>query len=102
MRKSFGDKQVLNGIDLTVQEGQFLAIIGKNGCGKREWIVAVGAKTAFIAPGSPWENGYCESLNSKLCDELLNGEIFYSLAEAMVIIEAWRRYYNTERPHSSL
>ena len=68
----------------------------------RDWIVAVGAKTAFIEPGSPWENGYCESFNSKLRDELLNGEIFYSLAEAKVIIEAWRRYYNTERPHSSL
>ncbi len=68
----------------------------------REWIAAVGARTAFIEPGSPWENGYCESFNSKLRDELLNGEIFYSLAEAKVIIEAWRRYYNTERPHSSL
>jgi len=68
----------------------------------REWIVAVGAKTAFIEPGSPWENGYCESFNSKLRDELLNGEIFYSLAEARIVIEAWRRYYNTERPHSSL
>ena len=63
----------------------------------REWIVAVGAKTAFIEPGSPWENGYCESFNSKLRDELLDGEIFYSLAEAKIIIEAWRRYYNTER-----
>ena len=60
----------------------------------REWIVAVGAKTAFIEPGSPWENGYCESFNSKLRDKLLNGEIFYSLAEAKVIIEAWRRHYN--------
>jgi transposase InsO family protein len=68
----------------------------------REWIAAVGAKTAFIEPGSPWENGYCESFNSKLRDELLNGEIFYSLAEARIIIERWRRYYNTERPHSSL
>ena len=68
----------------------------------REWIVAVGAKTAFIEPGSPWENGYCESFNSKLRDELLNGEIFYSLAEARVLIEAWRRHYNTVRPHSSL
>ena len=68
----------------------------------REWIAAVGAKTAFIEPGSPWDNGYRESNNSKLRDELLNGEIFYSLAEAKVIIEAWRRYYNTERPHSSL
>ena len=68
----------------------------------REWIVAVGAKTAFIEPGSPWENGYCESFNSKLRDELLNGEIFYSLAEARIVIESWRCHYNTERPHSSL
>ena len=57
---------------------------------------------ASLERGSPWENGYCESFNSKLRDELLNSEIFYSLAEAKVIIEAWRRYYNTERPHSSL
>jgi putative transposase len=68
----------------------------------RNWIAAVGAKTAFIEPGSPWENGFCESFNSKLRDELLNGEIFYSLAEAKVVIEGWRRHYNTRRPHSSL
>ncbi len=68
----------------------------------REWIAAVGAKTAFIEPGSPWENGYCESFNSKLRDELLNGELFYSLAEAKIVIESWRRHYNTLRPHSSL
>ena len=64
----------------------------------REWIAAVGARTAFIEPG----NGYGESFNSKNRDELLNSEIVYSLTEAKVIIEAWRRYYNTERPHSSL
>ena len=68
----------------------------------REWIAAVGAKTAFIEPGSPWENGYCENFNSKLRDELLNGELFYSLAEARIVIESWRRHYNTRRPHSSL
>ena len=68
----------------------------------RDWIDAVGAKTAFIEPGSPWENGYCESFNSKLRDELLNGEIFYSLAEARVVIEGWRVHYNTARPHSCL
>ncbi len=68
----------------------------------REWIVAVGARTAFIEPGSPWENGYCESFNSKLRDELLNGELFYSLAEARIVIEGWRQHYNTQRPHSSL
>ena len=68
----------------------------------RDWIAAVGAKTAYIMPGSPWENGYCESFNSKLRDELLNGEIFYSLKEATIVIEQWRRHYNTVRPHSSL
>ncbi len=68
----------------------------------REWIAAVGAKTAYIEPGSPWENGYCESFNGKLRDELLNGEIFYSLKEATAVIETWRRHYNTVRPHSSL
>ena len=68
----------------------------------REWIAAVGAKAAYIEPGSPWENGYCESFNAKLRDELLNGEIFYTLAEAKVVIESWRSHYNTKRPHSSL
>ncbi|MFI3905636.1 IS3 family transposase [Ochrobactrum sp. S1502_03] len=68
----------------------------------REWIAAVGSKTAYIMPGSPWENGYCESFNSKLRDELLNGEIFYTLKEAKIIIENWRQHYNTVRPHSSL
>ncbi|MFC5483393.1 IS3 family transposase [Microvirga aerilata] len=68
----------------------------------REWIAAVGAKTAYIEPGSPWENGYCESFNSKLQDELLKGEIFYTLKEAQIVIECWRRHYNTVRPHSSL
>ena len=62
----------------------------------------MGARTAFIEPGSPWENGYCESFNSKLRDELLNGEVFYSLAEARIVIESWRQHYNTQRPHSSL
>jgi putative transposase len=68
----------------------------------RQWIAAVGAKTAYIEPGSPWENGYCESFNGKLRDELLNGEIFYTLKEAKTVIEAWRRHYNAIRPHSSL
>jgi putative transposase len=68
----------------------------------REWIGAVGARTAYIEPGSPWENGYVESFNSKLRDELLNGEVFYSLNEARIMIEAWRRHFNAIRPHSSL
>ena len=66
------------------------------------WIAAVGAKTAYIAPGSPWENGYIESFNARLRDELLDGEIFYSLKEAKIVIESWRRHYNAVRPHASL
>ncbi len=68
----------------------------------RDWIKAVGAKTAYIEPGSPWENGYYESLNARFRDELLNGEVFYTLKEAQIIIEPWRRHYNRMRPHSAL
>jgi transposase InsO family protein len=68
----------------------------------RAWLRRVGVRTLFIEPGSPWENGYVESFNGKLRDELLNREIFYTVAEAKVLIEQWRREYNTIRPHSSL
>jgi transposase InsO family protein len=68
----------------------------------RKWLGSVGVGTLYIEPGSPWENGYCESFNGKLRDECLNGEIFYSLREAQVVIEKWRVVYNTLRPHSSL
>jgi len=68
----------------------------------REWLKKVGVQTLFIEPGSPWENGYIESFNGKLRDELLDGEIFYTLDEARVVIEAWRREYNHVRPHSAL
>ena len=68
----------------------------------REWFEHVGVQTLFIEPGSPWENGYNESFNGKLRDELLNGEIFHSLKEAQILIENWRQHYNTIRPHSSL
>ena len=68
----------------------------------RDWLGRIGVKTLYIEPGSPWENGYNESFNGKLRDELLNGEIFYSLKEAEILIERWREHYNTVRPHSSL
>jgi putative transposase len=68
----------------------------------QDWVRAVGAKTAYIERGSPWENGFIESFNARLRDELLDGEIFYSLAEARIVIESWRRHYNTVRPHGSL
>jgi putative transposase len=68
----------------------------------REWFDSIGVKTAYIEPGSPWENGYNESFNGKLRDELLNREIFYTLKEAKVLIEQWRGHCNEVRPHSSL
>ena len=76
--------------------GEFVATAVKG------WIGGVGAKTAYIEPGSPWESGYVESFNGKLRDELLNAEVFNTLAEARVLIEQWRRHYNAVRPHSSL
>jgi transposase InsO family protein len=66
------------------------------------WLGRVGVKTLYIEPGSPWENGYVESFNGRLRDELLNGEIFDSLLEAKVLVERWRVHYNTKRPHGSL
>ena len=68
----------------------------------RNWLQLIGVQTLFIEPGSPWENGYNESFNGKLRDELLNGEVFYSFKEATIIIEGWRIHYNTQRPHSAL
>jgi len=68
----------------------------------RGWLKNLGVKTLFIEPGSPWENGYIESFNGKLRDELLNREIFTALTEAKVLIEAWRKDYNQFRPHSAL
>ena len=68
----------------------------------REWLEKVDVNTAYIEPGSPWENGYIESFNARLRDELLNGEIFETLLEARILIERWRVHYNTVRPHSSL
>ena len=68
----------------------------------RNWLSRMGVKTLFIEPGSPWENGYIESFNGKLRDELLNREVFTTLMEAKVLIEKWRQDYNTVRPHSAL
>ena len=68
----------------------------------RDWLHRVGSNTLFIEPGSPWENGYNGSFNGKFRNELLNGELFYTLKEAQILIEEWRQHYNTIRPHSSL
>ena len=68
----------------------------------REWLGGVGARTLYIEPGSPWENGYVESFNGKLRDELPNREVFYTLLEVQVLTEQYRQVYNRVRPHSSL
>jgi len=68
----------------------------------RKWLANIGVITTYIEPGSPWENGYCESFNARMRDEFLNGELFGNLTEAKVLTARWVRYYNTVRPHSSL
>ena len=68
----------------------------------RDWIGAVGATTAYSEPGSPWENGYCESFTARFRDELLDSEVFHSLREAQIVIEHWRKHYNIQRPHRAL
>jgi len=68
----------------------------------RSWLENLEITTLFIEPGSPWENGYIESFNGKLRDELLDREIFTTLTEAKILIEQWRKEYNQVRPHSAL
>ena len=68
----------------------------------KKWLSGLGVKTQYIEPGSPWENGYCESFNGKLRDKLLDGEIFMTMKEAEIVIENWRKHYNRRRPHRSL
>ena len=108
VKRSLKSEDVLATLaDLFVERGTPVYIRSDNGSeftakAVREWLERVDVQTLFIAPGSPWENGYVESFNGKLRDELLNGELFYTLKEAQVIIERWRQFYNRERPHSSL
>ena len=106
--RSWSSAKVINALaDVMVLKGVPEHLRSDNGPefvtkGLRMWLAATGAKTLYIEPGSPWENGYCESFNSKLRDEFLNGEIFYSLKELRVVAERWRVHYNTVRPHSLL
>jgi transposase InsO family protein len=93
--------------DLFIQRGTPVYIRSDNGSQftskmVRGWLERLKVKTLFIEPGSPWENGYVESFHGKIRDELLNREIFFTLREAKVLIEQWRREYNQKRPHSSL
>jgi transposase InsO family protein len=95
----FADLMEIHGIPEHIRSDNGPEMVAKR---LRRWLARLGTKTIYITPGSPWENGYCESFNGKLRDELLNGELFYTLREAQVLIEQWRVYYNTIRPHSSL
>jgi putative transposase len=93
--------------DLFIERGVPMYLRSDNGpeftaTAVREWLARLSVQTLFIEPGCPWENGYVESFNGKLRDELLNREIFYTLTEAKVLLERWRIHYNTKRPHSSL
>ena len=96
---ALSDLFILRGVPANIRSDNGPEFVGQ---ALRDWIAIVGAKTAYIEPGSPWENGYCESFNGKLRDELLNGESFYTLKEAQIMIEAWQRHYNTIRLHWSL
>ena len=97
--KALSDLFTLRGVPAHIRSDNGPEFVAK---AVQEWIAVVGAKTAYIERGSPWENGYIESFNARLRDELLNGEIFYTLREARIVIESWRRHYNTVRPHASL
>jgi len=108
VRRSLRSEDVLEVLtDLFVHRGTPVYLRSDNGSeftakAVRSWLARLSVQTLFIEPGSPWENGYVESFNGKLRDELLNGEIFYTLTEAQVLIERWRSHYNQCRPHSSL
>ncbi len=108
VRRSLRSEDVLETLtDLFVSRGTPVYLRSDNGPeftakAVRSWLARLSVQTLFIEPGSPWENGYVESFNGKLRDELLNGELFYTLTEAQVLIERWRRHYNQRRPHSSL
>ena len=93
------DLFILRGVPKHIRSDNGSEFVAKS---VQAWIGAVGAKTAYITPGSPWEDGYVESFNARLRDELLNGEVFHTLKEAQIVIESWRRHYNTIRPHGAL
>jgi transposase InsO family protein len=93
------DLFILRGVPAHIRSDNGPEFIAKS---VQSWIASVGARTAYITPGSPWENGYVESFNAQIRNELLNGEIFYTLKEAQIMIEGWRRHYNTVRPHGAL
>jgi len=97
--ETLADAMLMNGIPAHIRSDNGPEMVAKV---LREWLTTLGTRNLHIEPGPPRENGYCESFSGKLRDELLNGKIFCSLREAQVVIEKWRRHYNTKRPHSAL
>ena len=108
VRRQFRAEDVREALaDLFLSRGCPVSVRSDNGpefmaCALQQWVKYLAVSPLFIEPGSPWENGYVESFHGKLRDELLNGELFYMLLEAQVMIEQWRHRYNTKRPHSAL
>ena len=90
---------ILNGIPEYIRSDHGREFIAKE---LRSWLSVIRVKTAYFEPGSPWGNGFCESFNGTFRDNLLDGEIFYSLREAQIIVWEWVRRYNLDRPHSAL
>ena len=106
-RRITADDVVATLTELYIERGTPAYIRSDNGSeftarAVRRWLQEVGTQTLFIEPGSPWENGYIESFNGKMRDELLRREIFDTLLEAQVLVQQWRREYNHRRPHSAL
>ena len=97
--ETMADAMIVHGVPEHIRSDNGPEFIAKE---LRKWLSGVGVKTAYITPGSPWENGFCESFNGTFRDNLLDGEIFYSLQEARVIVSEWVKHYNQVRPHSSL
>lgn len=97
--EQLADVMLSNGIPEYIRSDNGPEFVAKE---LRKWLGGIGVKTAYIEPGSPWENGYCESFNGTFRDNLLDGEVFYSLKEARVIVGEWVKHYNEIRPHSSL
>jgi putative transposase len=98
-RECLADVMLWRGVPENIRSDNGAEFVAKK---LRKWLANVGTGTLYIEPGSPWENGCCESFNGKPRDECLHGEIFYSLKEAQIVIEKWRVEYNTRRPHSAL
>jgi len=97
--EQLANAMVIHGIPEYIRSDNGPEFIAKD---LRKWLSGIGVKTAYITPGSPWENGFCESFNGTFRDNLLDGEIFYSLKEAKVVVGEWVKHYNHVRPHSAL